>query len=163
MREDQPLVVDEQLLTYRESAMHYRRVFELHSDRICVWLKQSHIEVESTIMLADLRPDPSRMLVRPRLYGAGLQIAGYGIVAGLYAWCGVELPFQELAMICAISFSIASVILCWEFRRKIEFAYFTSHTGFLFLDIGASGRDAKKFRSFVEEISTRIKALQVET
>ena len=67
---------------YYEVRPNGRRQFEPFKDRVIVRSKTVRVESEITIMLANLRPEPNRLRVRPKEFGfgVGLMMIAIGLV-----------------------------------------------------------------------------------
>jgi hypothetical protein len=155
----------ESIAQYYEVRPNGRRHFELFKDRLIVRSKTARVESEITLMLANLRPEPNRLRVRPKEFGFGLMLlvisAGLAIVAVLTAGTAVNPRLWN-----AVWFSVAggaffvSLVIFAKTARKIEFIQFVSHHENVLLDVARSGPQRHEFDSFVETLIAQIRASQ---
>jgi hypothetical protein len=153
----------EPLARYSEVRPNGRRQFELFTDRVIVKAKSARADTESTIMLADLRPEPNRLRVRPNEFGVGLLMLVASVALGLFAVLATGLPpstadknFVWWALAGGLFF-VSLVILAKTFR-KIEFLQFVSNHGTALLDVARAGPQRAGFQAFVETLIGQIRS-----
>jgi hypothetical protein len=153
------------LARYHEVRPNGRRQFELFKDRVIVQSRSARVDSEITVILADLRPEPNRLLVRPKEFGMGLlmllvsvALALIGVVASGPApgRIGNGLPWFA----CAGGFFVVALVIFSKTLRKIAFIQFVSHTGHPLLDVARAGPQRDEFDSFVQTLIDRIRANQ---
>jgi hypothetical protein len=150
---------------YDEVRPNGRRHFELFKDRVIVRSRTARVESEITVMLANLRPEPNRLRVRPKEFGFGVMLLylsiGLAIVA-LLTTGAVANP----RLWSTVWFSVAggalfvSLVIFAKTARKIEFLQFVSHQGNILLDVARSGPQRHEFDGFVETLIKQIRANQ---
>jgi hypothetical protein len=146
----------EPLSEYREKRTHSRRRLLLFSDKIVIkGVYGLSTEYESTIELATLQPHYDTIRTRESIFNTGLwmifisglyfainRIFGYNLLWGYLALLFLGLPGLSLSLLTL---------------RKVQFARFKSDSWALVLDIAKSGKDRKKFDSFVNQVLEQIK------
>jgi hypothetical protein len=158
--------MSEPLARYLEVGPVSRRQFELFADRVIVTGKSMRADAVSTVLLADLRPDPNMLRIRPKQFTAGLLTLLTSVVLGAFAFVanGTESPLDDKTKFC-LSFAgagvlVALVIILKTFR-KIEFTQFLhSKYGTAVLDVAHTGPECASFRSFVDALIGQIRANQ---
>ena len=155
----------EPIAGYYEVRPNGRRQFELFADRVIVKSKSARADSVITVMLADLRPEPNEVRVRPKEFGVGLGmlVAAVGLALFAISGRGMAPPRDDktslwlsLAAACLI---VGLAILSKTFR-KIEFTQFVSNHGRPLLDVARAGRQRASFDSFVETLIGQIRANQ---
>ena len=118
-----------------------------------------------TVMLADLRPEPNKVCVRPKEFGVGmlplLASVGFGLFAFSTRANGPQLEDKTVfwySMAGACLF-ISFVVFSKTFK-KVEFIQFVSHHGRPLLDVADAGPERANFHSFVETLIGQIHATQ---
>jgi hypothetical protein len=153
--------VDEPLARYYEVRPNGRRQFELFANRVIVNAKSVRGEFVTTIMLADLRPEPNMLRVRPKEFRLGLFMLATSIGLGFAAFLvrGLGLLPDDKAIILmsapGAALFVSLVIMAATFR-KIEFIQFVSKQGKPLLDIAKAGPQREGFRPFVEALIVQI-------
>jgi hypothetical protein len=153
------------LARYHEVRPNGRRQFELFKDRVIVTSRSARLDSEITVILADLRPQPNRLLVRPKEFGLGLlMLLGSMVLAivGTVARGAAPGPNDEglIWFACAGAFFLVSLAILSKTLRKIEFMQFVSHHGHPLLDVARAGPQRAEYDSFVQTLIDRIRANQ---
>jgi hypothetical protein len=150
---------------FREVRPNGRRQFDLLADRVIVHSRSARVDSEITIMLADLRPEPNRLLVRPKEFALGLLIliasiplAFIGFVVRESAAIRNEKYLMWFAFAGAILF--VSLVILSKTSRKIPFTQFVSHNGHPLLDVARAGPQRADYDAFLETLIDRIRANQ---
>jgi hypothetical protein len=157
--------MSEPIAEYYEVRPSGRRQFELLPDRMIVKTKSARIEGVITVMLADLRPEPNILRIRPKEFGVGLlclfasvAVAFYAIVARA---AGPPMDNQTVLWLSIAGgcFFVSLVIFAKTFQ-KIEYVQFVSHQGKPLLDVARAGPERASFDNFVETLIAQIRASQ---
>jgi hypothetical protein len=153
---------------YCEVGLEGKRLFELFEDRVIVTIRSKRREAEITTMLANLRPEPNRVLIRPEEFGYNLLMllvsVGFAIF-GAIARGRVPAMTSEAffwVLIIAGSLFVYSLVILWKTPRKIEFVQFVSHDERPLLNVARAGPQRAEFDSFVQTLTDRIRANQRE-
>jgi len=155
----------EPLARYDEVRPNGRRTFELFKDRLVVESRSARVDKEITIMLADLRPEPNRLHVRPKEFGLGLLllVASIGLVIFAALGRGPAPPADDKSIVwfsLAGGFFFVALVVLLKTSRKIEFIQFVSHHGNPLLDVAHAGPQRAQFGSFVDTLICQIRANQ---
>jgi hypothetical protein len=150
---------------YYEVRPNGRRQFELFKDRLIVRSKSARVDSEITIILADLRPEPNRLFVRPKEFGMGLlMLMGSVVIAvlGVMVRDLAPVPNEKILLMfaCAGAFFFVAMVILSKTLRKVEFLQFVSHHGHTLLDVARSGPQRAEFDPFVQALIDRIRANQ---
>lgn len=130
----------ESIAQYYEVRPNGRRHFELFKDRLIVTSKTARVDSEITLKLADLRPEPNRLRVRPKEFGLGLILVvvstGFAIAAGSTRGMAPDPTRWTLILLSLAGGSFfVSLVIFSKTARKIEFIQFVSHHGNVLLDV----------------------------
>ncbi len=157
--------MSEELARYYEVRPNGRRKFELLADRVIVKAKSARVDSVITVMLADLRPEPNVLRIRPKEFGLGLLFLFAAVGLGFYAFLGKGAvpPADDrnifwLSM--ALAFLLVSLVIFSKTLRKIEYIQFVSHQGKPLLDVARAGPERASFDPFVETLIGQIRANQ---
>ena len=158
-------VMSEPLARYREARPNGRRQFELFADRVIVTSKSAKADSVITVVLADLRPEPNLLRVRPKEFTVGLLMLVTSVGLGFFAILAnvTESPLDDKTKFClslAGGCFLVSLVIIWKTVRKIEFTQFVSNHGTPLLDIADAGPQRVGFRSFVDTLIGQIRANQ---
>jgi hypothetical protein len=152
------------LATYDEARSDGRRRFEVYPDRILVSGGGSGMKFETTVSLADLKPEPDRLWIRNRFFFWGVVVLAMGLVLFVpkidkFA-DGIQ-PGETFAFYFGLAFGIVGLIICLKTVWKIEFARFQSRQGgIVVLDVARAGPDRARFSGFIELLVDLIRKTQ---
>jgi hypothetical protein len=152
-------VEGEPLARYYEVRPNGRRWFELFEDRVIVKARSARADSEITVMLADLRPEPNFLRVRPKGFGVGLLMLVASVAAGFFAVVARQ-GDPNIWLSIAGGWFFVSLVFLWKTGTKIEFIQFVSHHGRALLDVAHAGPQRANFRPFVETLISQIRANQ---
>jgi hypothetical protein len=150
---------------YDEVRLNGRRQFELFKDRVIVRARTPRIDSEITVMLANLRPEPNRLRVRPKEIVFGVGLLWVAIVLAIFAMLTTGAAVNP-RLWTTVWFSVAggafltALVIIAKTARKIEFLQFVSHQGNALLDVARSGPQRHDFDAFVDALIARIRANQ---
>ena len=135
----------EPIAGYFEVRPNGRRQFELFADRVIVKARSARADSVITVMLADLRPEPNMLRVRPKEFGLGLLMLVASVGLGLYAIAtrGIGPRLDDKTMFwlsMAGACLIVSLAIFSKTFRKIEFIQFVSKHGKPLLDVDTPAR-----------------------
>jgi hypothetical protein len=151
------------LARYDEVRPNGRRSFELFADRMIVRSRSARLDSEITIMLADLRPEPNRLLVRPKEFGLGLLMLVGSLVTAIVGGVvrgSAPVPDEKhlIWFACAGALAFVAMVIFSKTARKVEFIQFVSHNGHPLLDVARAGPQRAEFDPFVQTLIARIPA-----
>jgi len=158
--------MDVPIASYYEVLHNSRRRFTLYSDRIFVKVRSPRVNIESTIWLADLRPEPNKLWVRTRFFFLGVFLMIASMISAFYAVANWNLeeaiegrPLIGFSM--AGAFLITAVPILLMTYRKCLYIQFVSHGGIPLLDVAHAGPERKKHGRFIEALieQTRLSKL----
>jgi hypothetical protein len=157
--------MEEPLARYYEVRPSARRRFELFSDRVVVKGKTTRVETLITIKLADLRPEPNILRIRPKEFGLGLLMlvasVGLGFVGIRAMGVGAPAEDKNIMLLCLAGGCLfVSLVVLGKTYRKIEYIQFVSYHGTPLLDVADAGPERSNFRAFVETLIGQIRANQ---
>jgi hypothetical protein len=150
---------------YHEVRPGGRRHFELFKDRLIVRSSTPRIDSEITLMLANLRPEPNRLRVRPREFGFGVGLLCVAVGLAIFAVLTTGMAVNP-RLWTAVWFAIAggtcfvALVILARTARKIEFLQFVSHQGNVLLDVARSGPERHEFDPFTNTLIDEIRANQ---
>jgi hypothetical protein len=155
----------EPIAEYFEVRPSGRRQFKLLADRVIVETKSIRIEGVMTVMLADLRPEPNILRIRPKEFNVGLLFLLAAIGFGFYGILarGAAPPADDKTILwfaLAIGCLIASFVVFSKTFQKIEYIQFVGHQGKPLLDVARAGPQRASFDEFVELLIDQIRASQ---
>jgi hypothetical protein len=156
----------EYITEFHEVRPNGRRHFELFKDRLIIRSRTARVDSEITIMLANLRPEPNRLRVRPKEFGLGVMLLVIAIGLALSAALTARMaPNPRLWYTAWLSIAagtlFVSLVIFAKTARKIEFLQFVSHQGNILLDVARSGPQRHEFDGFVETLIKQIRANQI--
>ena len=114
-------------------------------------------------MLADIRPEPNRLRVRPKEFGVGLLmlvclrcVRTFRSARDGSAPVNGQQNFVWWALAGGLFF--VSLVILAKTIRKIEFLQFVSNQGTAFLDVARAGPQRASFQAFVEALIGQIRS-----
>ena len=150
---------------YYEVRPNGRRQFELFKERVVVKSKTPNADSVITIRLADLRPEPNLIRVRPKEFALAVRMFFGSILATLLAVALITFDFNTrvermILFIPAGAFLFISLVIFSKTARKIEFTQFVSHHGKALLDVARCGPQRDRFDDFLDALINQIQANQ---
>jgi hypothetical protein len=157
--------LSEPIARYYEVRPSGRRQFELLADRVIVETKSIRIEAVMTVMLADLRPEPNILRIRPKEFNVGLTFLLAAVGFGFYGFLAhaPAPPADDRSILwfaLAAGCLLASLVVFSKTFQKIEYMQFVSHQGKPLLDVARAGPQRADFDQFVETLIDQIEASQ---
>lgn len=154
----EPPVTDaEPIAIYREQRFDGKRVFELFPDRVCIrGSAQFTSEFETSISLATLNPNPTRIRIRNKAFWGGLWLLLAASLLDTILVSAFHIPRASESVVLIAVIGMTGLALMLATARKVEFISFTSTAGVHVLDFARSGPDARNLDSFVKLVITNI-------
>jgi hypothetical protein len=148
----------ESVATYSETRFSGQRDFTLYADRIRVtgkvFLKS---DFDTTIQLARLNPDYSRLRVRETGFMSGVCLILISLLLTGILIAGFKLPVEHPLVLLVIIQPVAGLVLCLATLRKVDFARFQNDDGIVVLDVARAGKSKSGFDPFIEALADTIR------
>ena len=145
----------EPIAQYREVRTNGRRRFDLFADRVVIESKSLKADAVVTVSLADLKPEPNILRLRPKEFRLGLSMLLASVAIGLFALAtvgpagvipGTKIPWMS----CVGPLVFVSLVVFARTFRKVEFTQFLARDGKPRMDVGRAGPNRARYREFVE-------------
>jgi len=150
--------------TYSEVRFDGKRSFQLFADRVVVRGSVTLTsDFDTSIPLASLQVEPTRLHIRHRVFVGGLWIATVSSILVAILVGGFHFSFLDWPVWLPAGFGVMGLLFMAATVRKVEFVQFKSNAGVTVLDIARSGKDASRFDSFIETLRSQIKKAKSET
>lgn len=149
----------EPIATYSEVRFEGSRTFTLLSDKIIVRGKQSlQSEFETGIPLRTLDPSPDKLRIRNQFFAWGMWLAIVSFVTCSVLISGFHMTFARLAPGLVAGIGMGGAMLMLATCRKVEFIRFKNDNGIVILDIARAGKSAAQLDSFIDALTSQIRA-----
>ncbi len=148
----------ESVATYSETRFSGQRDFTLYADRIRVtgkvFLKS---DFDTTIQLARLNPDYSRLRIREAGFMAGVWLILISLLLSGILIAGFKFPVEHPLVLLVLIQPVAGLVLCLATLRKVDFARFQNDDGIVVLDVARAGKTRSAFDPFIKALVDTIR------